>query len=62
MNLFTQLIGSCAIHVKTETPVIIKSCDWYNGELNFDCLVPQLDDKGKVIFCNATYTEKELKC
>lgn len=61
MNLFTQLIGKLAIHLETESPVIIKSFDWYNGELNFDCLVPQLDEKGKVIFCNATYTEKELK-
>lgn len=62
MDLFTQdQKGRCCVHLKTETVCIVKKAMWYKGELNYKVLVPQKDEKGKPIFCDATYSEKEIQ-
>lgn len=60
LNLFSQLVGAIAIHKATQSPVIIKSYDWYNNQMDFEVLVPMIDEKGKIEFCNAVYSQNEL--
>lgn len=53
--------GRIAVHLATDSLVIILFADWYKGCLNYKVLVPMKDEKDKPIFCNATYSEKELE-
>lgn len=53
-NLFNQI--RVVTHIKTDTEIIVLKSTWINGELHYDCLVPQGKD-----LCSATYSDKELK-
>lgn len=48
-----------AIHKATNTKIIIKNTEWHNGEIYYNCLVPQVEGK-KILLCNATYNESEI--
>lgn len=61
MDLFSSFIGTIATHIATETPVIIKSISWYKNQMDFDVLVPMMNEKGKVELCHATYSQNELE-
>lgn len=59
-DLFTSSAsGLIAIHLATDSPVIILKGSWYKGQMCYNVLVPILDN-GKAILCNATYSDKEL--
>lgn len=59
-DLFTSSVsGIIAIHIATNSPVIILKGKWYKGQVSYDVLVPILDE-GKAKFCNATYSNEEL--
>ena len=60
MDLFNQNDRTIAIHRASKTAVIVKHPVWISGEMHYDCLVPQKDDKGKAVFCHATYSEQEI--
>lgn len=62
-DLFTKKM-QVVVHKSTNSEIIISDTEWYNGEINYNCLVPQTDEKGKNILCNATYSEREIyiKC
>ncbi len=61
MDLFTDnQIGRCCVHIATDTVCIIKKVEWYKGQLDYSVLVPQNDNKGKTIFCDATYSQTEI--
>lgn len=61
-DLFTQnMEGRFCIHKATSTILIIKKADWYKGNLTYDCLVPEIDEKEKINFCAATYSENEIE-
>ena len=61
-DLFTDnQKGRIAVHLATDSLVIILFADWYKGCLNYKVLVPMKDEKDKTIFCNATYSGKELE-
>ena len=61
-DLFTEnQKGRIAVHLATDSLVIILFADWYKGGLNYKVLVPMKDEKDKTIFCNATYSEYELE-
>ena len=62
LDVFTQNIeGRFCIHKATETIIIVKKAYWYKGNLNYDCLVLEIDEKGKRSFCSATYIENEIE-
>lgn len=58
-DLFSKQM-QVAIHNATQTEIIIQNTEWYKGEISYNCLVPQKDDKGKYSLCNATYCENEI--
>lgn len=58
-DLFTKQM-EVAVHKETGTEILIENTEWYKGELHYNCLVPQKNDKGEWSFCNATYSESEL--
>lgn len=59
-DLFTSSVaGLIAIHLATDSPVIILKGSWYKGQMCYDVLVPMIEE-GKVKLCNATYQDKEL--
>ena len=60
IDLFTCVNGRPCIHLATETIIIIKSANWYNGNLNYNCLIPEINEKGKLEFCSASYSETEI--
>jgi hypothetical protein len=61
MDLFTSnQKGRICIHENTGQPCIVISAQWLLKQLHFNVLVPQHNHKGKLIFCNATYSEKEI--
>lgn len=60
-NLFSQLLGKIAEHKNTGTKVLIIGIGWCQNQMDFDVLVPQKDEKGKTILCNATYSQTEIK-
>jgi hypothetical protein len=49
-----------ATHKATLTEIIIVSTEWYKGEINYNCIIPEQDEKGKWQMCNATYNENEV--
>ncbi len=61
MDLFTSQPMKPILHVATNTVCLLKSVEWYNGELSYNLLVPQKDEKGVLHFCNATYSEREIE-
>lgn len=61
MDLFSSLVGRPCLHIATETICLIKNTSWYKGRMDFHVLVPMKDDKGKIEFCDAVYSERELK-
>jgi hypothetical protein len=62
MDLFTQIsVGRFCLHKKTQTVMLIKKSEWFRGELDYNVLVPGKDEKGKVNYCSATYTENEIE-
>ncbi len=61
-DIFTdRMRGRPAVHIATDSVVIIKNVEWYRGQLSYDVAVPQEDKKGKPIFCDATYSQNEIK-
>lgn len=52
-DLFSQ--NKFATHKRTGTGIYVIKPIWLNGELHYDCVVPQGED-----LCNATYSDKEL--
>lgn len=60
-DLFTKTM-EVALHISSQTNIIIESNHWTNGELLYDCLIPQKDQKGNWVLCNATYNSNELDC
>ena len=50
-----------ARHKLTQSDLIIYKTIWYKGKINYDCLVPQLDSKGNIEFCSATYDETDIE-
>ena len=61
-DLFTDnQKGRIAVHLATDSLVIILFADWYKGGLHYKVLVPIKNEKDKPIFCNATYSENELE-
>lgn len=62
MDLFTQnQKGRFCVHLATDTVCIVKDAHWFKDSLSYSVLVPQKDEKGKPIFCDATYSEKEIQ-
>lgn len=62
MDLFTQnQTGRIGVHLKADALIIIKNCYWNKGILNYNTLVPMLDEKDKQVFCDATYSENEIE-
>jgi hypothetical protein len=61
MNLFNEYIGKPVRLKATQTAVWVKSFSWHNNQLDFDCIVPQIDEKGKITWCNATYSQNEIE-
>jgi len=64
MDLFTQNnLGRLAVHLETESVVVVKNTYWYKGILKYKVLVPMEDDhkKGKEVYCDATYSESEIQ-
>lgn len=61
IDLFTDVKGRIAIHITTGTIVIMHRSYWYKNQLSHDVLVPQLDRKGKRVFCHATYSDEEIE-
>lgn len=60
-DLFTvNTKGRIAIHKATNTMIIILGATWYQGQVNYDCVVPQRNGK-QPIFCNATYSSGEVE-
>lgn len=60
-DLFTSVKGKTAYHIASDSIVIVLGANWYRGRLSYDVAVPQKDDKGKIVFCNATYSENEIE-
>ncbi len=60
-NLFTQNIGRKAIHRASNTACLVVDVKWYLNSYHYTLAIPQEDGKGKIIFCNATYSEKEIE-
>ena len=62
MDLFTiNQKGRFCIHKATNEMCVVKKAEWFRGHLTYDLLVPQKDEKGKLILCNATYSENEIE-
>ncbi len=61
MDLFTQNIGRKALHKASNTLCLVVAVEWYLNSYHYTLAVPQKDSKGKIMFCNATYTEKEIE-
>lgn len=60
-DLFTQdIFGRIAIHIATDSQVILLRAQWYKGKLSYDVIVP-IEENKKVVMCNATYSHEELK-
>lgn len=59
-DLFTTACPRTAVHLKTNTLLLVTCRSWYKGEVIYDCLVPQADEKGNTVMCNATYSENEI--
>lgn len=61
-DLFTEnLEGRFCIHRSTKTLILVKKAHWFKGILNYDCLIPEEDEKGKISYCAATYSESEIE-
>lgn len=59
-DLFTSSVtGLIAIHLASNSSVIVIKGSWYKGQMCYDVLVPILDN-GKATFCNASYSDEEL--
>lgn len=59
-DIFSQHNMSIALHIPSQTDVIIKRCVWVKNELYYECLIPQKVHKDEWELCGATYTAKEL--
>lgn len=59
-TLFDKQMEIC-LHKYSQSEIIILSTEWHKGRINYRCLVPQKDEKGKCILCNATYDESEIE-
>lgn len=61
MDLFTHnLTGRFAVYKKTSAVVMIRTGFWFRGSMNYDVLVPEMSEKGKINFCHATYSASEI--
>ena len=61
-DLFTQdNRGRIAVHVATDTVIILLFSKWMRGWLHHSVLVPQRGGNGLLVFCNATYSDYELE-
>lgn len=62
VDLFTQnSAGRFCIHKKTGTVMLIKKAEWFRGQLDYDVIVRDKDEKGKINYCSATYSENEIE-
>lgn len=59
-SLFDMHVGKVVLHKATQTLIIIAKVDWYKGALDFECLVPQKDEKGRCIFAMRPIQKKQL--
>ncbi len=59
-DLFDKSL-TVARHKLTQSDILIYKTVWYKGKVNYDCLVPQKDRKGKIELCHATYDETEIE-
>ena len=58
-DLFSKQM-QVALHIASQTNIIIEKSYWANGELNYDCLIPQKDEKGDWVLCHATYRDIDV--
>lgn len=59
MDLFT-ISRQIVVHKATGSDIIAIRDYWSNGKQYVDCVVPQLNEKGKLYFANATYSINEI--
>ena len=60
-DLFTQpMRGRIAVHLSTETAVIVLDAQWIKGQVHYNVLVPVREDGKETQFCNATYSDIEI--
>jgi hypothetical protein len=60
-DLFTQpMRGRIAVHLNTETAIIILDAQWIKGQVHYNVLVPVREDGKETQFCNATYSDSEI--
>ena len=59
MNLFT-INRQIVIHKATGSDIIAIRDYWAGGVQYVDCAVPQINEKGKLCFANATYSVDEI--
>ncbi len=60
MDLFT-INKQIVIHKATGSDIIAIRDYWSNGKQYVDGVVPQLNEKGKLYFANATYSIDEIE-
>ncbi len=60
MDLFT-ITRQIVIHKATGSDIIAIRDYWSNGMQYVDCAIPQLNEKGKLYFANATYSIDEIE-
>lgn len=59
MDLFT-IKKQVVIHNATGSDIIAIRDYWSDGRQYVDCVVPQVNEKGKLYFANATYSIDEI--
>ncbi len=59
MDLFT-IKKQVVIHKATGCEIIVIRDYWADGHQYVDCIVPQINEKGKLYFANATYSIDEI--
>jgi hypothetical protein len=60
MDLFT-IEKQRVIHKATGIVILAIRDLWINGVQHVDCLVPQVDEKNRWYFANATYSVNEIQ-